>query len=74
MGFDAFDPEKKGNITNDTVGTIFGMMGMKIPTDELQAVIAEFDPFGKSLNNRLSIIPRVCTTPEWHSFPRFRGT
>ncbi|XP_043523407.1 troponin C, isoallergen Bla g 6.0101-like isoform X2 [Frieseomelitta varia] len=45
MGFDAFDPEKKGNITNDTVGTIFGMMGMKIPTEQLQAVITEFDPF-----------------------------
>ena len=64
MGFDAFDPDKKGIITNDTVSTILGMMGMKIPTEQLQAVIAEFDTFGKSLSNRLSIIPRVCTTPE----------
>lgn len=45
MGFDAFDPEKKGMITKDTVGTILGMMGMKIPSEQLNAVIAEFDPF-----------------------------
>lgn len=45
MGFDAFDPDKKGSITTDSVSTILGMMGMKIPTDELQSVISEFDPF-----------------------------
>lgn len=47
MGFEAFDPEKKGVITSDTVGTILGMMGMKIPTEQLLGVIAEFDPFGE---------------------------
>ncbi|XP_076387254.1 troponin C type IIIb isoform X2 [Megachile rotundata] len=46
MGFDAFDPDKKGIITSDTVGTILGMMGMKIPSEQLNSVIAEFDPFG----------------------------
>nr|XP_034183197.1 troponin C, isoallergen Bla g 6.0101-like isoform X2 [Osmia lignaria] len=46
MGFEAFDPDKKGSITSDTVGTILGMMGMKIPTQQLLEVIAEFDPFG----------------------------
>ncbi|CAL7951883.1 unnamed protein product [Xylocopa violacea] len=45
MGFDAFDPDKKGNIKTDTVGTILGMMGMKIPTDQLLSTIAEYDPF-----------------------------
>lgn len=50
MGFDAFDPDKKGIIASDTVGTILGMMGMKIPSDQLLLVISEFDPFGKSNN------------------------
>ncbi|CAK9815899.1 Troponin C, isoallergen Bla g 6.0201 [Anthophora quadrimaculata] len=46
MGFDAFDPDKKGTITTDTVGTILGMMGMRIPSDQLLGTIAEYDPFG----------------------------
>ncbi|XP_031841289.1 troponin C type IIIb [Nomia melanderi] len=46
MGFDAFDPDKKEAINTDMVGTILGMMGMKIPSEQLNAVIAEFDPFG----------------------------
>ncbi|XP_054002077.1 troponin C, isoallergen Bla g 6.0201-like isoform X1 [Hylaeus anthracinus] len=46
MGFDAFDPEKKEMIKTDMVGTILSMMGMKIPSETLNAVIAEFDTFG----------------------------
>lgn len=46
MGFEAFDPDKKGTITTDTVGTILSMMGMKIPSAQLISVIAEYDPFG----------------------------
>lgn len=46
MGFDAFDPDKRGVINTDMVGTILGMMGMKIPTEQLNGVIAEADPFG----------------------------
>lgn len=47
MGFDAFDPDKKGIISTDSVGTILGMMGMRIPTDQLHLTISEYDPFGK---------------------------
>ncbi|XP_012169920.1 troponin C, isoallergen Bla g 6.0101-like [Bombus affinis] len=46
MGFDAFDPDKKGIISTDSVGTILGMMGMRIPTDQLHLTISEYDPFG----------------------------
>lgn len=46
MGFEAFDPDKKGTITTDTVGTILSMMGMKIPSAQLNSVIGEYDPFG----------------------------
>lgn len=55
MGFDAFDPEKKGIINTDMVGTILSMMGLKIPTEQLQSAIAEADPFGalKSNNHQL---------------------
>lgn len=53
MGFDAFDPEKKGAINTDMVGTILGMMGMKIPSEQLNVVIAEFDPFGMCNDNSL---------------------
>lgn len=51
MGFDAFDPEKKEIISTDMVATILGMMGMKIPTEQLNAVIAEFDTFGSGEMN-----------------------
>ena len=46
MGFDAFDPDKRGVINTDMVGTILSMMGMKIPSEQLNSVIAEADPFG----------------------------
>lgn len=53
MGFDAFDPDKKEVIKNDMAGTILSMMGMKIPSEQLSAVISEFDPFGALRRNLL---------------------
>ncbi|XP_043464671.1 troponin C-like [Leptopilina heterotoma] len=46
MGFNAFDPEKKGAIKTDQINTIFSMMGKTINADVLNDAIAEVDPFG----------------------------
>lgn len=50
MGFNAFDPEKKGAIKTDQISTIFSMMGKTINSDVLNDAIAEVDPFGIFLN------------------------
>ncbi|XP_042205808.1 troponin C, isotype gamma-like isoform X1 [Homarus americanus] len=41
--FDAFDTDKKGAISTDTVSTILRMMGVKISEKNLQEVISEVD-------------------------------
>ncbi|XP_036147859.1 troponin C, isoallergen Bla g 6.0101 [Monomorium pharaonis] len=46
MGFDAFDPDKKGCITTDKVGTILGMLGHEVAQEELSAIIMEVDTWG----------------------------
>lgn len=47
MAFDAFDHDKKGCISTDMVGTILGMLGHEISTEELAEIIAEIDVWGK---------------------------
>ncbi|XP_049779901.1 troponin C, isoallergen Bla g 6.0101-like [Schistocerca cancellata] len=44
--FDAFDHEKKGYITIDTVQTILDMLGIKLDADTLQEVVDELDADG----------------------------
>lgn len=47
MAFDAFDKEKKGCIKTDIVGTILGMLGHEVPSEELSEIITEIDTWGK---------------------------
>ncbi|XP_029162334.1 troponin C-like [Nylanderia fulva] len=46
MAFDAFDPEKKGAIGTDKVGTILEMLGQEVNSNELAALILEVDMWG----------------------------
>lgn len=46
MAFDAFDHDKKGCISTDMVGTILGMLGHEILSEELAEIIAEIDVWG----------------------------
>ncbi|XP_070162448.1 troponin C, isoallergen Bla g 6.0101-like [Polyergus mexicanus] len=46
MAFDAFDPDKKGCIGTDKVGTIFDMLGHEVKSEELSAIILEVDTWG----------------------------
>ena len=41
--FDAFDSEKKGAISSETTGQILRMMGVKVSSDELQAIMDDVD-------------------------------
>lgn len=47
MAFDAFDHDKKGCISTDMVGTILGMLGHEVSSEELNAIIVEIDTWGK---------------------------
>lgn len=47
MAFDAFDPDKKGCIGTSMVGTILGMLGHEVKSDELSEIILEVDTWGK---------------------------
>ncbi|XP_011704789.1 PREDICTED: troponin C, isoform 1-like [Wasmannia auropunctata] len=47
MAFDAFDHDKKGCISTNMVGTILGMLGHEVSSDELAEIIGEIDTWGK---------------------------
>lgn len=44
MAFDAFDPERKGKIPSDMLGTILGMMGKQQDSRALAALLGEISP------------------------------
>ncbi|KAM0726351.1 Troponin C [Formica fusca] len=46
MAFDAFDPEKKGCIGTNMVGTILDMLGHEVKSEELSEIILEVDTWG----------------------------
>ncbi|CAL1682647.1 unnamed protein product [Lasius platythorax] len=46
MAFDAFDHDKKGCISTDMVGTILGMLGHEVNSEELAEIILEIDMWG----------------------------
>ena len=45
--FDSFDRDKKGYISPDTVGDILRMMGIKVSSTSLKAIIEEIDEDGQ---------------------------
>lgn len=47
MAFEAFDHDKKGTISSGNIGTILGMLGHEVPSEELAQIIAEIDMWGK---------------------------
>lgn len=55
MAFDAFDHDKKGCISTDMVGTILGMLGHEVDSEELKSIILEIDMWGK-----YDIILKMC--------------
>lgn len=46
MAFDAFDHDKKGCISTDMIGTILGMLGHEVNSEELASIILEIDMWG----------------------------
>lgn len=44
--FDAFDTDKKGSISVETISTILRMMGIRVSEKNLQEIIAEVDEDG----------------------------
>jgi Ca2+-binding EF-hand superfamily protein len=48
--FEAFDPDKKGYIETDMIGTILDMLGVKCTEEMVEEIIEEVDSDGKTKN------------------------
>lgn len=55
MAFDAFDHDKKGCISTNMVGTILGMLGHEVSSEELAEIIGEIDTWGKYIITKNAI-------------------
>lgn len=60
MAFDAFDHDKKGCISTDMIGTILGMLGHEVNSEELAEIILEIDMWGKYYTDNVYVC--VCVT------------
>lgn len=74
MAFDAFDKEKKGCISTNMVGTILGMLGHEVSSEELAEIISEIDTWGKYIiaNNAIYKIEKKSIEKEITFFTNIR--